>query len=89
MQSLHHDQLRLYSQSDVIGVEIAGAMKNVISIGAGIIIGHGYGLNTVTGFVVKATHEMQLLANVFGADPTTFFGLAGQIYINMIKIKLY
>jgi len=33
-------------------------MKNVISIGAGIIIGYGYGLNTVTGFVVKATHEM-------------------------------
>lgn len=52
-------------------------MKNVVSIGAGIIIGYGYGLNTVTGFVVKATHEMQLLANIFGADPKTFFGLAG------------
>ncbi|KRX00662.1 6-phosphogluconate dehydrogenase, C-terminal-like [Pseudocohnilembus persalinus] len=77
MEALSHKYLRIYGQEDVLGVEIAGAMKNVISIGAGIIIGYGYGLNTVTGFVVKATHEMQLMAKFFGADPKTFFGLAG------------
>lgn len=39
----------------MIGTEIAGAMKNVIAIGAGIIVGGGYGLNTLTGYIVRAT----------------------------------
>lgn len=46
----------------MIGVEIAGALKNVLAIGAGIIEGSGYGINTTTAFIVRGTVEIQKFA---------------------------
>lgn len=42
-----------------------------------MIVGMGYGINSLTGFIVRATQEMQMFANIFGADQRTFYGLAG------------
>ncbi len=48
-----------------------------MAIGAGICEGMGFGINTITGLIVRSTIEMQRFANLYGADPNTFFGLAG------------
>jgi glycerol-3-phosphate dehydrogenase (NAD(P)+) len=48
----------VYTNNDVIGCEIAGALKNVLAIGAGIIEGSGFGINTKTGFIVRGTIEI-------------------------------
>ena len=67
----------MYTNNDVIGSEVAGALKNVLAIGAGIIEGSGFGINTTTGFIVRGTVEIQRFAKIYGAKDETFFGLAG------------
>ena len=61
--SLSHGSFKVYTNQDVIGVEIAGALKNVLAIGAGIIQGSGFGINTITAFVVRGTIEIQKFAS--------------------------
>lgn len=61
--SLSHGAFKVYTNQDVIGVEIAGALKNVLAIGAGIIQGSGFGINTITAFVVRGTIEIQKFAS--------------------------
>jgi glycerol-3-phosphate dehydrogenase len=68
---------RTYTQSDVIGVEIVGALKNVMAIGAGIIEGLGYGYNTVSALMTRGTKEIQTFGALYHANPNTVFGLAG------------
>jgi len=68
---------RSYTQSDVIGVEIAGALKNVLAIGAGMIEGIGYGINSISAFISRGSKEVQTFALIYKANPHTFFGLAG------------
>ncbi|MDP4221042.1 MAG: NAD(P)H-dependent glycerol-3-phosphate dehydrogenase, partial [Bacteroidota bacterium] len=68
---------RVYSTSDVIGVELAGALKNVIAICAGIIEGEGYGDNTVAALISRGLAEMRRLGVALGADEQTFAGIAG------------
>ncbi|MEI8134422.1 MAG: NAD(P)H-dependent glycerol-3-phosphate dehydrogenase [bacterium] len=68
---------RVYSTSDVIGVELAGALKNVIAICAGIIEGEGYGDNTVAALISRGLAEMRRLGIALGADEQTFAGVAG------------
>ncbi len=68
---------RVYSSSDVIGVELAGALKNVIAICAGIIDGVGYGDNTKAALITRGLAEMRRLGIALGADEHTFSGLAG------------
>ena len=68
---------RVYSTSDVIGVELAGALKNVIAICAGIIEGEGYGDNTVAALISRGLAEMRRLGIALGADEQTFAGIAG------------
>ncbi len=69
--------LRVYRNSDVVGVELGGALKNVLAIGAGISDGLGYGDNTKATLVTRGVVEMIRLGSVLGADPRTFTGLSG------------
>lgn len=68
---------RVYTQNDVIGVEIAGALKNVFAIGAGLIEGYGFGLNTKTALLSRGIKEIQNFSKHYGGKPETLHGLAG------------
>ncbi len=68
---------RAYSSDDVVGVELGGALKNVIAIAAGIVDGLGYGHNTVAALVTRGLAEMSRLAVSSGARADTLAGLAG------------
>ena len=68
---------RVYSSEDVPGVELAGAVKNVIAIAAGIIDGLGYGANTVAALITRGLAEISRLAVAQGGRPDTLAGLAG------------
>lgn len=69
--------LRLYANSDLVGVELAGALKNIIAIAAGIIDGLGFGANTQAALMTRGLHEITRLGVALGADVMTFRGLAG------------
>ncbi|MGQ9454761.1 MAG: NAD(P)H-dependent glycerol-3-phosphate dehydrogenase [Armatimonadota bacterium] len=69
--------LRVYTNSDVVGVELGGALKNVLAIGAGISDGLGYGDNTKATLVTRGVVEMIRLGTALGADSRTFTGLSG------------
>ncbi len=71
------DRFRAYSTDDVIGVELGGALKNVIAIAAGISDGLGYGHNTRAGLVTRGLAEISRLAIALGAHPLTLAGLGG------------
>jgi glycerol-3-phosphate dehydrogenase (NAD(P)+) len=71
----HH--LRCYAGTDLIGVELAGALKNVIAIAAGIIDGLGLGFNTQAALMTRGLHEITRLGVALGAEAETFRGLAG------------
>jgi glycerol-3-phosphate dehydrogenase (NAD(P)+) len=68
---------RVYSGRDVVGVELAGALKNVIAIAAGILEGLGLGHNPRAALITRGLAEITRLGVVMGADPLTFAGLAG------------
>lgn len=77
-QALFSSQsLRVYRNSDIAGVELGGALKNVLAIGAGISDGLGYGDNTKATLVTRGLVEMTRLGVVLGADAKTFTGLSG------------
>lgn len=69
--------LRVYRNSDIVGVELGGALKNVLAIGAGISDGLGYGDNTKATVVTRGLVEMTRLGLALGADARTFTGLSG------------
>jgi glycerol-3-phosphate dehydrogenase (NAD(P)+) len=69
--------LRFYASTDVIGVELGAALKNVIAIGAGICRGLGLGSNSVAALVTRGLAEITRLALAMGAQPRTLAGLAG------------
>lgn len=75
--ALSSPNLRLYSSRDVVGVELAGAAKNVIAIAAGIVSGLGLGHNTLAALITRGLHEMTRLAVAYGGDLKTLSGLAG------------
>jgi len=68
---------RVYTTSDVLGVELGGALKNVIAVGAGILEGLGLGHNTRAALLTRGLAEIARLGVTLGADPLTFAGLAG------------
>jgi glycerol-3-phosphate dehydrogenase (NAD(P)+) len=70
-------RFRVYSSEDVVGVELAGALKNVIAIAAGIVDGLGYGHNTGAALITRGLAEITRLAVALGAQPDTLAGLAG------------
>ncbi|MEN9711562.1 MAG: glycerol-3-phosphate dehydrogenase [Actinomycetota bacterium] len=68
---------RPYYTTDVLGVEIAGAMKNVIALANGIAVGMKLGENSQSALITRGLHEMAQLGRALGANPMTFMGLAG------------
>jgi glycerol-3-phosphate dehydrogenase (NAD(P)+) len=68
---------RVYTNPDVVGCEMAGALKNVLAIGAGIADGLGYGDNTKAALMTRGLAELARLGVAMGGDPLTFAGLAG------------
>jgi len=74
---LSSDVFRVYRSEDVTGVELGGALKNIIAIGAAFIEGAGFGANTKATFVTRGLHEITRLGVAMGASPDTFAGLSG------------
>ncbi len=71
------ESFRIYASDDVIGVELGGALKNVIALCAGISDGHGYGDNTKAALMTRGLSEMIRLGQAMGARHETFMGLSG------------
>jgi glycerol-3-phosphate dehydrogenase (NAD(P)+) len=69
--------LRIYTQHDLVGVELAGALKNVIAIAAGILDGLHAGYNAKSALLARGLAEIARLGGAMGASPETFFGVAG------------
>jgi glycerol-3-phosphate dehydrogenase (NAD(P)+) len=69
--------LRVYADSDVIGVQLGGALKNVMALAAGVVDGLGLGHNTRAALITRGLAEMVRLGAAMGADPRTFYGLSG------------
>lgn len=76
-RELSRPTLRLYRSSDVVGVELAGSLKNVIAIAAGVIEGIGLGSNTAAALITRGLHEVRRLGVALGGRAETFAGLAG------------
>jgi glycerol-3-phosphate dehydrogenase (NAD(P)+) len=68
---------RPYTNTDVVGCELGGAVKNVIALACGIAVGMGFGDNTLASIITRGLAETARLGEFLGADPLTFAGLAG------------
>lgn len=73
----HHDNIRVYLSEDLIGVQLCGAVKNVLAIACGISDGLGYGSNAKAALITRGLAEMSRLGLSLGAKQDTFIGLAG------------
>ena len=76
-ETLNTATFRVYTTNDVIGVEVGGALKNIIALGAGACDGWGYGDNAKAAFMTRGMAEIARLGIASGANPLTFAGLAG------------
>ncbi len=76
-QLLSSGSFRVYTQHDVIGVELGGALKNVMAVATGIVEGLGLGFNSRAALITRGLAEMARLGVALGAEPATFAGLAG------------
>lgn len=74
---LHHGNFRAYTSHDVIGVELGGALKNALAIGAGIADGLGFGANARAALITRGLAELMRLGVTMGGSRETFMGLAG------------
>lgn len=74
---LQTNTLRAYTNHDIIGVEVGGAVKNILAIAAGIAAGLGYGANTQAALITRGLAEMSRLGSALGAQEATFVGLSG------------
>jgi len=77
VKSLNTPSFRLYASSDVPGVELGGALKNVIAIATGISDGMGLGNNARAALITRGLHEIKKLGKALGAREETFYGLSG------------
>jgi glycerol-3-phosphate dehydrogenase (NAD(P)+) len=76
-KSLHASNFRAYTSTDIVGVEVGGAVKNVLAVGAGLSDGLGFGANTRIALITRGLSEVVRLGVALGAQPETFMGLAG------------
>ena len=74
---LQTDYFRVYCNGDIIGVELGGALKNIIAVAAGFCDGLGYGVNTKSAIIARGLNEMASVGKYFGSNPITFMGLSG------------
>lgn len=74
---VHHNNIRVYLSDDLIGVQLCGAVKNILAIACGISDGLGYGANAKAALITRGLAEMSRLGLSFGARQDTFLGLAG------------
>lgn len=75
--ALHGDSLRIYTSADPVGVEVGGAVKNVLAIATGIADGMRLGMNARAALITRGLAEMTRLGLALGAQPETFMGLSG------------
>jgi glycerol-3-phosphate dehydrogenase (NAD(P)+) len=75
--NLHAPNFRAYTSTDIVGVEVGGAVKNVLAVGAGICDGLKFGANTRIALITRGLTEIVRLGVALGATPETFMGLAG------------
>jgi glycerol-3-phosphate dehydrogenase (NAD(P)+) len=76
-QLLSSERFRVYTNPDVIGVELGGALKNVVALAAGMVDGLGFGDSAKAGIITRGLAEMTRVGMAAGANPMTFSGLAG------------
>jgi glycerol-3-phosphate dehydrogenase (NAD(P)+) len=76
-EALSNMHFRIYTHDDVVGVELGGALKNVMAVAAGIVEGVGLGFNSRAALITRGLAEMTRLGTAIGAQPATFAGLAG------------
>ena len=72
-----NDRFRVYTSTDIVGVQIGGAVKNVLAIAAGIADGLGFGANTRAALISRGLREIIRFGTAMGGDPDSFMGLAG------------
>jgi glycerol-3-phosphate dehydrogenase (NAD(P)+) len=77
VQAFHGPALRVYANSDIVGVEVGGAVKNVLAIATGLCDGLGLGLNARAALITRGLAEMTRLGQALGAQSDTFMGLSG------------
>jgi glycerol-3-phosphate dehydrogenase (NAD(P)+) len=77
VSAMHCSQARIYSTTDIVGVEVGGALKNVMAIACGISDGLGLGTNARAALITRGLAEMQRLGLAMGGKPETFAGLTG------------
>ncbi len=74
---LHNDMMRIYTSTDIVGVQLGGALKNVIAIAAGIADGLGFGANTRSALITRGLKEISRISEKSGANLETLMGLSG------------
>lgn len=72
-----NDYLRVYTNDDLVGVELGGALKNIIAVASGIVAGMGFGDNAKAALMTRGLAEISRIGEELGADPMTFLGLGG------------
>jgi glycerol-3-phosphate dehydrogenase (NAD(P)+) len=77
VQAFHSPTLRVYANDDIVGVEVGGAVKNVLAIATGLCDGLGLGLNARAALITRGLAEMTRLGVALGAKPETLTGLSG------------
>ncbi len=77
VQALHHGNMRMYANTDWVGVEVGGAVKNVLAIATGLCDGLNLGLNARAALITRGLAEMSRLGEALGANRDTFMGLSG------------
>jgi glycerol-3-phosphate dehydrogenase (NAD(P)+) len=77
VEAFHGEALRIYPSADPVGVEVGGAVKNVLAIATGVCDGLGLGLNARAALITRGLAEMTRLGLALGARPETFMGLSG------------
>lgn len=77
IKRLHNPKFRIYESTDIIGIQLGGAVKNIIAVGAGMGDGLGFGSNSRTALITRGLAEITRLGRAFNAEPHTLYGLSG------------
>ena len=70
-------KMRVYTSQDIVGVQLGGALKNPLAVGAGMVAGMGFGINTLSAFITRGAGELSSLCSAMGGEEHTIAGLSG------------